>query len=76
MPESLDEANKVIDNLLKVIELKDIELKKFEVFGTDECPKCIKEDGRAQIGANYNRTTLYYRPSEHELHINKRCEEL
>ena len=40
------------------------QLKEFKVFGTDECPECET----APIGGTYNRTTLFYRPREHDSH--------
>jgi len=44
------------------------QLAEFVVFGTDECYECEK----AGIGEfDYNRITLFYKPSEHDLHIKR-----
>ena len=58
---------KKCEMLLKEIELLRIKNLEYKVFGTDECPECC--DPRAPIGSDYNRTTLFYRPKEHNLHI-------
>lgn len=51
----------------KIIKLREL-LSKYKAFGTDECPECINKNGRAQIGEDYNRVTLFYNLSEHERH--------
>jgi hypothetical protein len=39
-----------------------------EVYGTDECPLCIKEFGHSPIESDYNRVTLLYSKGEHLRH--------
>ena len=48
----------------KTIEKLSNKLREFKVFGTDECPMCET----APWGLDYNRVTLFYKPTEHELH--------
>ena len=64
----LDGARIQVKKLQSDLALAREQLKEFKVFGTDECPDCE----RAQVGESYNRTTLYYRPSEHRLHLDKK----